>query len=155
MPIVNSVITKSSSGSSLPPQSGHAGEFLTTNGVSASWASVSGGGLGPKPENVTVQQIHACWSFCSELGGECSGQYGTISDTPQEGDILYAYDQSDASIFYPVPGISFDMFPAENFSPKVSFVGWLKVSRYDAENMALYIKTDNIGEIPYLVGGQI
>ena len=155
MPIVNSVITKSSSGSSLPPQSGHAGEFLTTNGVSASWASVGGGGLGPKPEN--VYSIGACWGFSAETGGACPGMFGTVSAVPQEGDILYAYDQDqeDPKTFYPVPGISFNMFPDENNSPKVSFIGWLKVSRFDADSGLLYIKTDNVGEIPYLVGGEI
>ena len=153
MPIVNSVITKSSGGSSLPPQSGHAGEFLTTNGVSASWASVSGSGIGPKPEN--VYSIGACWDFSVETGGTCSGMFATVSATPQEGDILYAYNQGNLGTYYPVPGISFDMFPEENNSPKVSFIGWLKVSRFDADSGLLYIKTDNVGEIPYLVGGQI
>lgn len=32
------------SGSELPPQSGHAGEYLTTDGTAASWAVLSGGG---------------------------------------------------------------------------------------------------------------
>ena len=38
------LIANSGSGASLPAQAGHNGEFLTTDGLAASWAAVSAGG---------------------------------------------------------------------------------------------------------------
>lgn len=42
--IINQGASGGGSGGSLPDQSGHAGQYLTTDGSTASWATVSGGG---------------------------------------------------------------------------------------------------------------
>lgn len=43
--VINGTLTfKTTGGGSLPAQAGHNGEFLTTDGATASWASVAAGG---------------------------------------------------------------------------------------------------------------
>lgn len=65
-------------GDSLPTQTGHAGQFLTTNGTAASWATPGGGGdvLGPgsSTDNAVVR-----WNGTSGTSVQNSGI--TISDT--------------------------------------------------------------------------
>ena len=90
VPVVQSSTTKRTTvqdiatlGAGLPPQTGHAGEFLTTDGTSASWGTPAGGGgaLSVLTQDVTPTVVDAATGgdiFAYTIPGGVIGAAGTL-----------------------------------------------------------------------------
>ena len=75
-------------GSSLPDQDGHAGEFLTTDGTDASWATVDAlpDQTGHSGEFLTTDGTDASWGAVSEVPSTTGATEGDVLTVDSNGD---------------------------------------------------------------------
>lgn len=75
-------------GSSLPDQTGHAGEFLTTDGTDASWAAVESlpSQTGHSGEFLTTDGTDASWGAVSEVPSTTGATEGDVLTVDSNGD---------------------------------------------------------------------
>lgn len=91
-----------SSGSSLPDQTGHSGEFLTTDGTDASWAAVDAlpSQTGNSGKFLTTNGTTASWGNALTNRSSASGSLAIIGSAPQTQAIaigVSAYADTEAT----------------------------------------------------------
>lgn len=77
----------SSSGTTLPAQTGHAGQYLTTDGTTLSWSTVasSGGGTGGSATLINPATKARYWRFAFDASGGNNSAMGKIKIYTAEG----------------------------------------------------------------------